>query len=341
LQVSVINIKQETSDVKTFTFSTNDNTPLTYEAGQFITLISRHTGVEERRSYSFSSAPAAGEVPTITVKRIDNGILSRFLFDRVSVGHVFEALKPSGFFTLPDNIDNLDHLFFFAAGVGITPVFSLIKTALLLHPSLKITLVYSNRSISDTLFYDELEVLKHKHAGRFYIEYMFSTAANLTRARLSKTLMPVILKERAHSGSTMYYLCGPFPYMRMVILGLEEAGIPAEDIRKENFNTNVITKIVKPPDEDAHDVALLYGKKEYHFTSQYPDTILKSARKNHISLPYSCENGICGSCAALCTNGKVWHRNNEVLTDAELAKGMILTCVAYPVGGDVAIKLQD
>ncbi len=336
LKVAVINIRQETQDVKTFTLAGANGEPIQYKAGQFITLLSNHTGTEERRSYSFSSSPEAAEQPTITVKRIDNGIMSRFLFDRTETGHIIEALKPSGFFTLPETIPQ--HIFFFAAGVGITPVFSLIKTVLLKSAITRITLVYSNRSITRTLFYNELEAWRNKYRN-FHIEYLFSTAPNLSRARLSKLLLPAILTENKYNVQDLYYICGPFPYMRMVMLGLKEAGISADNIRKENFNTNVITRIIKPPDEQPHVVNLIKGTDQYSFTSQYPDTILKSARKHDIQLPYSCENGICGTCVAVCTRGKVWHRNNEVLTNAELAEGMILTCVAYPIGGDVTIKL--
>lgn len=100
MKVSVVNIRQETQDVKTLTLSGVHGAPIQYIAGQFITLISSHTGVEERRSYSFSSAPIAGEAATITVKRIENGAVSRFLFDRVKTGHIFEALKPAGFFCI-------------------------------------------------------------------------------------------------------------------------------------------------------------------------------------------------------------------------------------------------
>ncbi|RYE25442.1 MAG: ferredoxin--NADP reductase [Sphingobacteriales bacterium] len=341
MQVTILNIKQETHDVKTFTLANADGKAPQYEAGQFITLISAHTGIEERRSYSFSSTPINEEAATITVKRLDNGIMSRHLFDRVQVGNVLEALKPTGgFFTLPANTEDIQHYFFFAAGVGITPICSLIKT-ILLTGTQSITLVYSNRSIADTLFYTELESLRMQYEDRFHIEYLFSTASDLTRARLSKTLLPDILQELQHDGKTLYYLCGPFPYMRMVMLGLEEAGIPADSIRKENFNTSIITSIIKPPDEDAHQVNLHFNQKDYQFTTQYPDTILKSAKKNGIPLPYSCENGICGTCVAQCTGGHIWHRNNEVLTDEELQKGLVLTCVAYPVGGDVSIKLND
>ncbi len=339
LKLTILNVKQETKDVKTYTLCYADGSPITYEAGQFITLISQHTGIEERRSYSFSSSPMVHEQPAITVKRIDNGIMSRFLFDRVQPRDIIDCVEPGGFFTL-QNAEKIKDLFFFAAGVGITPIFSLIKTALILHPHQRITLIYSNRSIADTLFYNELEELKTRYKSRFKIEYLFSTASDLSRARLSKTLLPAILKKTSYDKQTHFYVCGPFPYMRMVILGLEEAGIAGDKIKKENFNTNVITRIIKPPDENAHTVEILYNNSQYIFTSQYPDTILRSARKNNIILPYSCENGICGICAAQCTKGNVWHRNNEVLTDAELAKGMVLTCVGYPINGDVTINLN-
>ena len=168
---------------------------------------------------------------------------------------------------------------------------------------------------------------------------LFRSAPNLARARLSKELVPILLQEHniTNAADTLFYLCGPFAYMRMTILALEEANIDTTNIRKENFNTDVITRIVAPPDTEAHTVHLLQPGKNRSFTVQYPDTILKAAKKQGIEIPYSCENGICGSCAALCRSGRVWHRNNEVLTEEELEKGLILTCVGYPVGGDITI----
>ena len=128
--------------------------------------------------------------------------------------------------------------------------------------------------------------------------------------------------------------------MRMVIISLEEQGIHDEQIKKENFNTNdrVVHKI-EPPDKATHTATIMYLGKEYSFPVVYPDTILQAAKKNGLSLPYSCETGRCGSCAARCIKGKVWLSYNEVLMDTDLKHGSILTCVGHPVDGDVTIEV--
>ena len=127
--------------------------------------------------------------------------------------------------------------------------------------------------------------------------------------------------------------------MRMAIFSLEEQGIHSEQIKKENFNTNDrhVHKI-DPPDKATHNATIKYNGHEYSFPVVYPDTILQSAKKHGLILPYSCETGRCGSCAARCTAGKVWLSYNEVLMDTDMKQGSILTCVGHPVDGDVTIE---
>ena len=126
----------------------------------------------------------------------------------------------------------------------------------------------------------------------------------------------------------------------MAILSLEEQGIKDEQIKKENFNTNNrVVNRADPPDKADHVVTLRTGGKAISFPIQYPDTILQAAKKKGITIPYSCETGRCGSCAAMCTQGKVWMSYNEVLMDSDLKKGMVLTCVGHAVGGDVTLEI--
>jgi ring-1,2-phenylacetyl-CoA epoxidase subunit PaaE len=337
----VTGIRQEADHVKSFTFRAADGEALHYEAGQFITFVFTSGGKEERRSYSFSSAPVLNEAPAITLKRVPNGLFSRLLTDRTRIGDEFTVIDPSGFFTLPGQENDYRQLFFFAAGIGITPVFSIIKTVLHTQPHMSVVLYYSNRSVTDTVFYNELEALQQQFGERLHIVYLFSTAKNLFRARLGKGLVPELLNEYSKFpvSQQLYYLCGPFEYMRMVILALEERGIPAAQVKKENFVTTTPRPRLTPPDTDAHAIHIRFAAKNYTLSTQYPQTILQAAKQQGIALPYSCEAGQCGTCVATCTSGKVWMSYNEVLTDADIAKGRILTCTGFPVGGDVEIVI--
>jgi len=341
-KVRISAIRQETANVKTFVLEQADGQPLQYAAGQFITFVFKLAAKEERRSYSLSSSPALNEPAAITVKRVVNGIYSRHLIDKAKVGDELDTIGAAGLFTLPANVNDYEQVFFLAAGIGITPIFSLIKTLLYTNSHLKITLVYSNRTTQDAVFHTELQILAGRFANRFTIEYLYSTAFDLQRARLSKWLLPTLLQQHAQAEKSklLFYLCGPFSYMRMVGWSLEEQGISTENIKKENFNTEVRpAKILTPPDITAHTVHLYLQGKQYDFVSSYPDTILQAAKKQGIALPYSCETGRCGSCAMLCTRGKVWLSYNEVLTDADIAKGLTLTCTGYPVNDDVTLIL--
>lgn len=338
----ITSIREETPGVKTFTISYEDGSDIPYTSGQFITFVFTHHGKEERRSFSISSCAVLIEPLSFTVKRIDNGAYSRLLTDRAIVGDKLFTTGAAGLFTLPQNIGAYKQVFFFAAGIGITPVFSLIKTLLQTQAEEKVVLIYSNRVKEDVVFYKELMGLTEQFPERFKIEFLYSTSFNLSRARLNKALVPVLLEEYGvvPKSEMLFYVCGPFPYMRMVIFSLEELGIHDEQIRKENFNTNdrAVNKI-EPPDKATHNAVVRYKGMYYSFPVVYPDTILQAAKKAGLTLPYSCETGRCGSCAAICTKGKVWLSYNEVLMDMDLKHGSILTCVGHPIDGDVMIEV--
>ena len=338
----ITSIREETPGVKTFTITYEDGSPISYNAGQFITFVFTHHGKEERRSFSISSCPVLSEPLSFTVKRIDNGAYSRLLTDRASVGDKLYITGAAGLFIIPQNINTYKQIFFFAAGIGITPIFSLVKTLLHTQPEKQIVLIYSNRSREEVVFYNKLRALAEKFPNNFKIEFLYSTSFDLSRARLSKALLPILLNEYAlvPKNEMLFYICGPFPYMRMVIWSLEEQGIHDKQIRKENFNTNDRKVIqAEPPDKTTHTATVKHNGKEYIFPVTYPDTILQAAKKVGLILPYSCEVGRCGSCAAICTKGKVWLSYNEVLMDNDLKHGSILTCVGHPVDGDITIEV--
>lgn len=342
LQLVVTKIRQETALVKTLYLQSTDNSPLPYRAGQFITLIFGPKS-DERRSYSFSSAPGVDAMAAITVKRIDNGRYSRQLIDTLQEGSIVEATVATGVFTLPEAEQGVTQLLFFAAGIGITPVFSLIKEVLATRPHIKILLVYSTRSIEDTVFYKELVALEQTHTLVFKIVFLFSTAKNLLRSRLSKEVLPELIEpyfDAATIPETACYVCGPHSYMRMVTWALEELHIPTAQIRREQFVTQHHVRPAAPPDTGAHEVTIHTAAKTHLIAVQYPVSILKAARAAGIQLPYSCETGQCGSCTAVCTKGKVWMSYNEVLTEKDIANGKVLTCTGFPLTDDVTISYQ-
>ena len=338
--VTITAIKDEAVGVKTFILEANDGKPIPYTAGQFLTFVFSHHHKEERRSFSISSNPELNEPLSITVKRIDNGVFTRYLIDRAKPGDVLYTTGAAGLFTIPEDIGIYEEVFFIAGGIGIAPVYPMLKA--LLHTSNKnLVLIYSNRKRENVVFYKELQELLIAFPGRLKIEFLYSSAFVLSRARLNKALLPELVDEYAttEKSKMLFYTCGPFDYMRMVILALEEYGIEAGQIKKENFDISIPVKRAEPPDREVHHISLKINEDVYELDCQYPETILQAAKKKGIQIPYSCEAGRCGSCAATCLEGKVWMSINEVLTEKDLEKSLVLTCVAYPVGGDATLEV--
>jgi len=335
IPLKVIEIRADTSDTKSLVLKQLEGEPILYKPGQFLTLVFEKNNREERRSYSISSTPCLDEPLTITVKRIDNGEYSRLLFDRVQAGDVLFTIGASGFFTLPENPSEYTQYFFLAAGSGITPILPLVKTILHSRIPAQVTLIYSNRSADDTIFRTDLDRLSKRFSKNFHMEFLFSSSQDLLKARLTKFLLMRYIHERvSHRDKALFYLCGPFKYMQMATITLLTEGIPNENIRKENFSTEKPVVKELPPDVNSHRVTVSYEGKFYSLDVQYPVAILEAAKRSGIMLPYSCEAGKCGTCAATCLAGNIWHSYNEVLSERELEKGRILTCTGYPYGDD-------
>lgn len=339
-EVRITRIVSETYDAKTFALEavTGD---LDFKAGQFLTFVFPTQSGLARRSYSLSSAP--GEPPAVTIKRMPNGIFSRPMLENAEVGdRLTIAGGPAGFFTLPEGLSRYRQIFFLAAGSGITPIFSMIKSLLNSDHKLPIVLAYSNTSPESAMFRKPLEELAARYPERFTILWFYSSHQDLWKARLNKLVLDDILKQygKGRPSESLAYLCGPFDYMRMAAIVLQAQGIPADNIRREVFTPDVRVVHEQPPDTDMHVVTIRIHGRTHRLMVKYPDTILASAKARGIELPYSCEAGRCGSCIAACTQGKVWMRYNEVLTDSEVTKGRILTCQSFPVGGDADITFD-
>ena len=333
-------VREEIKDFKTIVFEEGHG--IRYKAGQYLTLVKNIAGEEVRRSYSIISSPVLAEPLAIGVKRVENGAFSRKLIDGAKPGDKIITTGSGGFFLLPDEVLQVKRLFFFAAGSGITPILSLIKTALHKFPGIEVVLVYSNAAAEKAVYLSVLQALHLSFPGRFYLETLFSNAADLSKARLHRDLIffylqQYVAKERE---TTQFYICGPESYMRLCTYTLQETGIVPSQIRKENFYFREVSKRdATPPDKNDYPATISFNGDVHRFTVAYPDSILKSAQKAGLRLPYSCEAGRCGNCVALCKEGRVWHSYNEVLTEKELAKGLVLTCTGHPVGGGLTLEI--
>ncbi|HKO79536.1 MAG TPA: 2Fe-2S iron-sulfur cluster-binding protein, partial [Chitinophagaceae bacterium] len=301
-KLRITGIIQETRQSKSFVLETLDGSEITYKPGQFLTFIFDTPFGEERRNYSFSSSPDWQEPVRITIKRIENGYFSRKLVDAAQVGDVLTTIGASGFFTLPDNIGQYQQLFLLAAGSGITPVFSILKTVLRRFPGVRVILIFSNHSKEDTIFYKPLQQLQQQYPEQLQIEWLFSNVFDYTKSRLSNWLLGELLKKyiAAPLAACLFYLCGPFDYMRMITIALLSAGINSTSIRKEEFVITQPRVVLAPPDTKKRQVTVVLNKNQYRFSSMYPQTILQAAKKVGIELPFSCETGRCGTCAAVC-----------------------------------------
>jgi ferredoxin-NADP reductase len=339
--LKVVEIIPETDNTKSFVLECIDGR-IEYKAGQFLTFVfKKSNGEEARRSYSMSSSPELDEPLTITVKRISNGEYSRYLNDRLSVGDMLETIGASGFFILPEDLTQYRKVVFMAAGSGITPVYALVKTILYVHPSIEVLLIYSNTSRNNSIFINQLQQLQNKYPGRLFIEFLFSRSVDAFSSRLtSESLEMFMFKHNvSFADATLFYVCGPADYMRMITYRLNTLGVEPARIKKEIFHVQHPRVRPEPPDTKAHTVLLTRNNEQVRFNVQYPLTILQAAKLRDIHIPYSCEIGQCGTCAAKCLQGTVWMAHNEVLLDEEIKNGIILTCTGYPVNGDVAIKI--
>ena len=331
----ITDIQQETSDTKTFFLLPISGGSFNYKAGQFLTFIFKE-GIEEvRRSYSLGSTPVIDAQLFITVKRKPNGSISRRLLDHYQVGDSLTAIEPSGRFMVDDNVVAKRYVFI-AAGSGITPVFAMIKQLLYFNPATSILLVNQSRDEANIIYGAQLMQLLQQFGERLSIIQLFSQPVShkYFPQRLNNTLFEaIVLRElKKHLLHDMqFYLCGPAVFMLMAQFTLKLLHCHYEQIHKEQF---VITKPAPPPlmeDESVKQVVIHYKHRTHHIQVAYPTTILDTALQQGIKLPYSCKAGICSTCSATCLQGKILMGSNEVLTDKDMAKGLVLTCTGYAV----------
>lgn len=334
LQLKVVDIRKELGDTSTFFLSEISGKKVHYEAGQFITLVFDHHNEEIRRSYSLSSTPDE-PLLAITVKRMENGEISRFLFTKIHIGDVLNAVDPAGRFTIAGFEAEKD-IILFAAGSGIVPIFPQLKYVLNRSGKSRLTLIYSNQNQRSVLFNDQLNALLSTHSDRLNIIHLLSNQGN----RLNNLTVEKLVRENVKSGlgKAEFYTCGPFTYMRMIRLTLQYMGLDPAQIRKENFVLETVPVAASLKSFSPKKIRVHINNEIYDVVVGENQSILQAALQNTIQLPYSCRVGDCSTCAAMCKKGRVEMVKNDVLTEADLAAGWILTCTGHPLTDDVIIE---
>lgn len=341
----ISNIIYQPNDTVTLVFKDLSGNYPKPKAGQFLTVSFVFGEREVRRSYSFSSSPNVDEPLAITVKRVDNGEISRFLHHQTRVGDIINVLEPQGLFYYEPQADQERTLFLFAAGVGITPLYAILKTALTAEEKTKVVLVYSNRNVENTVFYDELLDWQKRYSDRFEIVWIFSSSKNLLHARLNRDYLIRIVKEHIPtSGDTLFFTCGPVFYMDLVRFTLLGMGVPDTHIKKETFHfpeeeEDDDEREEEPVDMTSYNIKLRFKGEDYALTIPYDKTVLDVGLDHKIKLPYSCKSGMCSTCISQCTAGSVRMDYNEVLTDKEVENGRCLICVSHPLEEGTVIEV--
>ena len=346
-ELRVKNIVQETKDAISIVFEQPAAGKIPYRSGQFLTLIVPIQGKEIRRAYSLCSSPFVDEDLAVSVKRVDNGLMSNWLPDNLKAGGTLKVMEPMGQFTTDYSKEKKRHLIMFAGGSGITPMMSLIKSLLTQEPDSIVSLIYCNRNFESVIFKDEFKRLEEKYEGRLHVIHVLDEAP-MNWQGLSGLLnhdMLTKLFERIPDWGiekSTYLMCGPEGMMKNVESLLQEHKIPKEKVFKESFVSPTIAKEQKPaaPSENkAREVTIRYDGQEYKVLVQPNRAILETALDMGIDLPYSCQSGLCTACRGKAISGKVKLDEEEGLSQSERNEGYVLTCVGHPLTDDVVIEI--
>jgi ring-1,2-phenylacetyl-CoA epoxidase subunit PaaE len=333
LSLTVKDIIRETEDTYTYILEETNGAAVDYEAGQFLSFLINIHGRELRRSYSISSTPGIDPYLSVTVKKVVNGQVSRFLIHHLRKGSPLIALEPAGRFTIQTDQKNKRDIFLIAAGSGITPVFSLLKKILYEEPGSRVVLITQNRSEADIIFAHALSDLNNRFQDQLHWYNFLSSPQKkeppIQRLNVETLTELIRYNIRYNSRDSLFYTCGPLPFMRMVEFTVKQIGFGDEQVRKEIFFTPPVPAPAFELDTNPKNVQIYFRDKLYSFSLAYPSTILDAALRNNINLPFSCKAGICSTCVAQCVEGSVKMTVNEVLTEKDMERGLVLTCVGY------------
>jgi ring-1,2-phenylacetyl-CoA epoxidase subunit PaaE len=342
-KVHIQEIRTETADAVSVVFGIPENlkTNFQFTAGQYVTLQTVIKGELIRRAYSICSTPESGEI-RVAIKKVEKGLFSTYATTELKVGDAIEITVPEGRFLLNPEVNK--NYIGFAAGSGITPILSMLKSVLQTETTANFTLVYGNKSAADTIFYEELNKLKETYTGRFKLHYIFSreNVKNSLRGRIDGNVTNYFVKNMYKETSfDAAYLCGPEEMIKDVSKTLEKNNIAKENIHFELFVVAADEEKVAQVKEGTTEITVLLDDEITTFTMSQTDDILAANLRNNIDAPYSCQGGVCSSCLARVTEGKAVMVKNSILTDGELEEGLILTCQAHPTTPTITIDFDD
>lgn len=345
LKLIIKEVKRETADAVSILFNVPEELKLDYKfiAGQYVNLKLTLDNQEIRRAYSICSAPESGEL-RIAVKAVKNGLFSQFANTKLKAGDVLEVGQPEGKFTFEPDPERQKNYAAFVAGSGITPVLSIIKSILKSEPKSSFVLVYGNRTPEDAIFYQELHDLQLQYVGRFFVHFVYSQAKaeNALFGRIEKSTVNFVLNNKHKELEfDKFYLCGPEEMINTVSGILKEKNVKDSAIKFELFTSSSQEHEIKTSLEGHTKITVLVDDDEVSFEMSQKQTILDAALKQGIDAPYSCQGGICSSCLARVTSGTAEMTKNSILTDKEIASGLILTCQAHPTSESIYIDYDD
>ncbi len=352
--LTILDIRNETDECVSVSFHIPDEwkDEFKYLAGQNITLRSTIGGTEVRRSYSICSSPYENEL-RVAIKKVEEGLFSSHAHTHFRKGEQLDVLAPTGNFVLPLHASAKKHYVAFAAGSGITPVISLLKTILKEEPLSRFTLIYGNRSRTSMIFREELMALKNDHPEQFQLISIFSREkmeAPVFEGRIDAGKCELIFKNIIPLAADQeYLLCGPAPMIFEVRNWLLAQNIAANKIHFELFSDpgeagyamkkRTAAEKATSSSKSLVTIRLDGISTDFLIPAEGP-TILEAAIQAGADLPYACRAGVCASCRAKLVEGKITMDQNYALADEELEQGFILACQSHPASEKLTIDFD-
>jgi len=341
--IEIAEIKKESPDAVSIVFKIPEELKqqFSYSAGQYLTIKTEIKGKEIRRAYSLCAAAFEGEW-RIVVKRVKDGIFSNFANSELSAGMFLDLMPAQGNFILSKKA--YKNIVFFAAGSGITPIFSMIKTMLNDKTEQEIILFYSNKISEQTIFKSKLDELSQKYSNRFKLFYIFTQENNQTEllnGRIDKQRCDALLSTYCTNKIDEAYICGPNEMLNDIKQSLKDYGLNSENIHFELFNAPEEIDSLANEDSIQKKINLIIDGDSFEFSMNSNDSnILKSGIDAGIDLPYACLNGVCCSCRAKILKGEAKMKKNFALDADEVDAGYVLCCQTYPLS-DLQISFDE
>lgn len=354
--LAVRDIRRETPDTVSIAFEVPDDLEETYQfiQGQYLTLIKEIDGEEVRRSYSICTSPSEDDL-RVAVKEVPNGKFSTFANRELKTGDVLEVMKPMGRFYTQLDPANAKQYVLFAAGSGITPIMSIVKTTLETEPNSEVTLVYGNKNFESIIFREELEGIKSTYMERFRIYHVLSREtldSPMQQGRISAEKCDLFEAVIDFENTDEFFLCGPRPMIESVRDWLENKGIDKKKVHFELFTSAVPDQdndesISPDPESEDHDdtnshvTVIIDGDRFYFDMPKKGKSILDAAAAEGADVPFSCKGGVCCTCMAKLAEGEVTMDLNYALTEDEVARGFVLACQSHPTTDKVVVNFDD